>query len=69
MMWIFSGIITFAILVIVYLRYKATSHAGVVDPSEVQEAYWRATKRLGLFVVLLFVLYLFAVLVLRRAPL
>jgi hypothetical protein len=65
MMWIFSGIITFAILVIVYLRYKATSQAGVVDPSEVQEAYWRATKRLGLFVVLLFVLYLFAVLVLR----
>jgi hypothetical protein len=64
-MWVLSGIFTFAVLVVVYLRYKVTSQAGVVDQSELQEAYWRATKRLGLFVVSLFVLYLFAVLALR----
>jgi hypothetical protein len=65
MMWVLSSTFVFLAIVGVYLRYKVSSQAGVVDPDERQEAYWRAVNRLGLFAVSMLVLYLLALLVLR----
>jgi hypothetical protein len=56
MMWVLSSIFVFLAIVGVYLRYKVSSQAGVVDPDERQEAYWRAVNRLGLFAVSMLVL-------------
>jgi hypothetical protein len=64
MMWFFSGVVSFLVLVGIYLRYKAR-FPGPTDRRDLQSAYWRATNRLGLFALILFVAYLVA-LVLSR---
>ena len=65
MTWVLAGVFTFIVIVVVYLRFKVSSQAGPVDRSELQGAYWLAIKRLVVVAILLWVLYLFAGLVLR----
>jgi membrane protein CcdC involved in cytochrome C biogenesis len=66
MMLVLSGIFGFVVaIVVVYLRYKASSRPGQVDGSELQWAHWHAANVLGLVSASLLALYLFAVLVLR----
>ena len=65
MTWVLAGVFTFIVIVVVYLRFKVSSQAGLVDRSELQGAYWLAIKRLVVVAILLWVLYLFAGLVLR----